>query len=318
MRSATRYIAFWIHVISRMARWQGLFALWQTRPVTSHRIALCTWSNPAHVDPEPRQAAELLRSRGHEAQVVVWHDDLDWSAFDLVVIRSTWDYFERVAEFLAWVDRVEVESRIVNPASVIRWNVHKGYLAELGAAGVPVLPMLVLPHGSQEVAAAIAATGWEKVVVKPAVDGGARQAALGGATSAPLLEHAQRITALGDVVVQPYAAGIEEGEVSLVVFGGEVSHAVRKVPAGGDYRVQAHHGGAELPHTVTEAELATARAALALAPAGVVYARVDLVEHEGVPTVMELELIEPDLFLRLGEHALERFVDVIEAQLPRA
>ena len=95
-----------------------------------------------------------------------------------MVIRSTWDYFERLAEFLAWVDRVEVESRIVNPASVIRWNVHKGYLAELGAAGVPVLPMLVLPHGSQEVAAAIAATGWEKVVVKPAVDGGARQAAL--------------------------------------------------------------------------------------------------------------------------------------------
>ena len=103
-----------------------------------------------------------------------------------------------------------------------------------------------------------------------------------------------------------------------VFFDGEVSHAVRKVPASGDYRVQAHHGGSEEPHVVTEAELATARAALALAPAGVVYARVDLVEHEGVPTVMELELIEPDLFLRADDRALERFVDCVEGQLPSA
>ena len=301
-----------------MACWQGPPALWQTRVVTPHRIALCTWSNPAHVDPEPQQAAELLRSRGHRAEVVVWHDDLDWSAYDLVVIRSTWDYFERLEEFLAWVDRVHVQSRLINPPSVVRWNAHKGYLAELGAAGVAVLPMLVLPHGSQDVAAAIAATGWGEVVVKPAVDGGARQTALGAAASDSLLEHARRLAVLGDVVVQPYAAGIEHGEVSLVVFGGEVSHAVRKVPAAGDYRVQAHHGGAELPHTVTDAELATARAALALAPVGVVYARVDLVEHEGVPTVMELELIEPDLFLRVDAHAVERFVDAIEAQLPSA
>ncbi len=286
--------------------------------MTSHRIALCTWSNPVHVDPEPRQAAELLQARGHRAEVVAWHDDLDWSVYDLVVIRSTWDYFERLEEFLTWVDRVHVQSRIINPPSVVRWNAHKGYLAELGAAGVAVLPMLVLPQGSQDVAAAIAATGWDEAVVKPAVDGGARQAARGAAASDTLLAHAQRLVALGDVVVQPYAAGIEQGEVSLVVFGGEVSHAVRKVPARGDYRVQAHHGGAELPHTVTDAELATARAALASAPDGVVYARVDLVEHEGVPTVMELELIEPDLFLRLDEHALGRFVDVIEAQLASA
>ncbi len=284
--------------------------------MTARRIALCTWSDPAYVDPEPRQAADILRARGHEADVLVWHDvDVDWSAYDLVVVRSTWDYFDRLDEFLAWVDRVNVESRIVNPPSVIRWNVHKGYLAELGAAGVAVLPMLVLPRGSVDVASSIRATGWDRVVVKPAVDGGARQAALGETASTALVQHAERIVALGDVVVQPYAPGIEAGEVSLLLFDGELSHAVRKVPADGDYRVQAHHGGSELPHTVTEAELATARAALALAPAGVVYARVDLVEHDGVPTVMELELIEPDLFLRVDDRALERFVDCIEAQL---
>ncbi len=291
--------------------------LWQTRPVTSHRIALCTWSNPAYIDPEPRQAAELLRARGHDAEVVVWHDDVDWSAFDLVVIRSTWDYFDRLEEFLAWVDRVDVESRIINSPKVVRWNVHKGYLAELGAAGVGVLPMLVLPRGAQDVATSLAATGWGRVVVKPAVDGGARQTALGETASPELVEHAARLVGLGDVVVQPYAPGIEDGEVSLLFFDGELSHAVRKVPAAGDYRVQAHHGGSELPHAVSDAELATARAALALVPEEVAYARVDLVEHDGAPAVMELELIEPDLFLRVDDQALTRFVDCIEGRLPR-
>ncbi|GAA4716219.1 hypothetical protein GCM10025782_11460 [Pedococcus ginsenosidimutans] len=283
--------------------------------MSSHRIALCTWSDPAYVDPEPPLVAERLVARGYRADVVVWHEDVDWSAYDLVVIRSTWDYFERLEEFLAWVDRVDVESRIVNPPAVVRWNVHKGYLAELGAAGVAVLPMLVVPRGAVDVAERIAATGWEEVVVKPAVDGGARKTARGAATSPALVDHARQVVEHGDVVVQPYAPGIEDGEVSLFVFDGEVSHAVRKVPAQGDYRVQAHHGGAEHPHTASEAELATGRAALALAPAGVVYARVDLVEHEGVPTVMELELVEPDLFLRMDPDALDRYVDLVEAQL---
>jgi glutathione synthase/RimK-type ligase-like ATP-grasp enzyme len=287
----------------------------QTGPVSPHRIALCTWSDPSYVDPEPPLVAERLAARGHRADVVVWHDDVDWAAYDLVVIRSTWDYFERLEEFLAWVDRVDVESRIVNPPAVVRWNVHKGYLAELGAAGVPVLPMLVVPRGAADIEARIAATGWEEVVVKPAVDGGARKAARGLAAAPALLEHAGRIIELGDVVVQPYAPGIEDGEVSLLVFDGEVSHAVRKVPAPGDYRVQAHHGGAERPHTATAAELATARAALAVAPPGVAYARVDLVEHQGVPTVMELELVEPDLFLRVDGAALDRYVDLVEARL---
>ena len=283
--------------------------------MSPHRIALCTWSDPAYLDPEPPLVAEQLAARGHRADVVVWHADVDWSDYDLVVIRSTWDYFERLEEFLAWVDRVDVESRIVNPPAVVRWNVHKGYLAELGAAGVAVLPMLVVPRGAADIAARIAATGWEQVVVKPAVDGGARKTARGGATSPALVDHARQVVELGDVVVQPYAPGIEDGEVSLFVFGGEVSHAVRKVPAEGDYRVQAHHGGAEHPHAASPAELATARAALAVAPEGVVYARVDLVEHEGVPTVMELELVEPDLFLRMDPGALGRYVDLVEAQL---
>ncbi len=283
--------------------------------MVARRLALCTWSDPSYVDPEPPAIAAELLARGHDAEVVQWDGEVDWSRFDLVVIRSTWDYFDRLEEYLAWVDRVDAASRIINSPKVIRWNFHKGYLAELGERGVPVLPMLVVRAGADDAAAEMAATGWGDVVVKPAVDGGARQALRGSSSAAEVVAHLESMALLGDVVVQPFAEGVRDGELSLLYFGGEFSHAVRKVPAPGDYRVQAHHGGAELAHQPTEVELDTARRALAHVPEPLAYARVDLVHHEGVPTVMELELIEPDLFLRMDPRAVARFADAVLAVL---
>jgi glutathione synthase/RimK-type ligase-like ATP-grasp enzyme len=153
------------------------------------------------------------------------------------------------------------------------------------------------------------------VVVKPAVDGGAREALRTDPCSAEAAAHVERLVAAGDVVVQPFAPQIEAGETSLLFFGGELSHAVRKVPAAGDYRVQAHHGGTEHPHEPTPAELETARRAMACAPDRLTYARVDLIDVEGVPTLMELEVIEPDLFLRHDEGALGRFTAAVLAEL---
>lgn len=279
------------------------------------RFAIATWSDPSYVDPEPPLIAEELRRRGHQAQVVVWHAAEDWAEFDLVVIRSTWDYFDRLDEFLAWVDKVDKESRIINSPSVIRWNCHKGYLAELGERGIAVLPSLTLAQDSPEPVERMLATGWDEVVIKPAVDGGARQA-LKTRTGDPVAaEHVRRLVESGDTIVQPYASSVEQGEVSMFFFGGELSHAVRKVPKAGDYRVQAMHGGAEERHQPTTAEVDLARSAMALAPDRLVYARVDCIEVDGVPTLMELELIEPDLFLRMSDGSHERFVDAVVATL---
>jgi glutathione synthase/RimK-type ligase-like ATP-grasp enzyme len=157
--------------------------------------------------------------------------------------------------------------------------------------------------------------GWEEVVVKPAVDGGARETLRAPSGSAEAAAHTARLAAAGDVVVQPYAAQIEAGETSLLFFGGEFSHAVRKVPAPGDYRVQEHHGGTEHPHEPTGRELETARRAMACAPGRLTYARVDLVDVDGVPTLMELEVIEPDLFFRADDEAMGRFVTAVLAEL---
>lgn len=278
------------------------------------RIALCTWSDPAYDDPEPLQVAAELRSLAHEAEVVVWHDpSVDWSSFDLVVIRSTWDYFDRLDEYLQWVDHVDSVSRIINSPRVIRWNSHKGYLLELGEAGIPVLPTLALEEGAADPVARMVATGWGEVVIKPAVDGGARGALKAPAGSAEAGAHLRALVAVGDAIVQPYAAGVEAGEVSLFFFGDELSHAVRKVPKPGDYRVQALHGGSEEVHAPTEAELGVAGRAIDCAPEALVYARVDLIDVDGQPTLMELELIEPDLFLRMAPGAVQRFAAAVAA-----
>jgi glutathione synthase/RimK-type ligase-like ATP-grasp enzyme len=283
--------------------------------VTTHRIALCTWSDPSYVDPEPPQIAEALCALDFDAEVVVWHAEVDWASFDLVVIRSTWDYFDRLDEFLAWADRVDSVSRLINSPRTIRWNSHKGYLAELGAAGIPVLPSLALAKGAAHPVERMAATGWGDVVIKPAVDGGARQALKTTSGSPEATDHVVRLVGAGDTIVQPYAPSVELGETSLFFFGGAFSHAVRKVPKAGDYRVQALHGGSEEVHEPTAAELDVAGRAMALAPDELVYARVDLIDVDGQPTLMELELIEPDLFLRMAAGSVGRFAAAVAAQV---
>lgn len=281
----------------------------------SRRVALCTWSDPSYVDPEPPAIAAALQARGHQADVLAWHSDTRWDAYDLVVIRSTWDYFGRLDEFLAWVDAVGSVTRIINPPSVIRWNSHKGYLSELGAAGIPVLPSLALPRGALDGLVQLSRTGWSEVVIKPAVDGGARLALKAPADSPGAAGHLERLLRDGDVIVQPYAPGVVRGETSLLFFDGKLSHAVRKVPKDGDYRVQALHGGSEEVHEATAGELDVAAAAMALAPDELAYARADFIEVQGQATLMELELIEPDLFLRTSPGALDRCVDMVESRL---
>ena len=287
--------------------------------VTVSRIALCTWSDPMYDDPEPPAIADELRGLGHDAEVVVWHDrSVDWGSYDLVVIRSTWDYFDRLDEYLQWAVHVDSVSRIINSPRVIRWNSHKGYLLELAEVGIPVLPTLALARGATDPVERMVATGWGEVVVKPAVDGGARGALKAPAGSPEAADHLRALVRTADTIVQPYAPSVEAGEVSLFFFGGELSHAVRKVPKPGDYRVQALHGGSEEVHVPTDAELDVATRAMGLAPDTLVYARVDLIDVDGQPTLMELELIEPDLFLRMAPGSGARFAAAVVAALDPA
>lgn len=259
-------------------------------------------------DLESHLLLEILERRGVSARLVPWDSAYDWAATDVVVIRSPWDYFERLDEFLEWTQRVESITRLANPSTVVRWNTHKGYLLDLAAADVAIVPTRLVPQGTIDVPTELLPDG--EIVVKPAVSVGAIGALRSRSDDPRAAAHIIDLARNGDVLVQPFIPSVlDSGETSLMFAGGRLSHAVRKVPAPGDYRVQDHHGGTVEPHQATPDEIALAKAALAVAPSSTTYARVDLVSTGRGPVVMELELVEPALFLDADPRAAENFVD---------
>ncbi|RSS71339.1 RimK family alpha-L-glutamate ligase [Streptomyces sp. WAC06273] len=282
------------------------------------RIALvtCRPGPRVSVDRDLPVLARALADAGASASVEVWDDaGVDWAAFDLALIRSTWDYSWRADEFTAWAERCGGATRLANPAPVVRWNTDKRYLADLAAAGVPTVPTSYAAPGE-----APALPDGHEYVVKPTSGAGARFAARytpgEHATAVRQVErmHAEGFTAM----VQPYMRAIDTaGERALQFFGGRLLHASRKgaVLAPGtpyDARKVAHPGLE--PWTPTAAEVAVAEAALAAVPGAAepLYARVDLVDgDDGRPRVMELELVEPNLFLWLHERSLPWVVEAV-------
>ncbi|MEU1051889.1 hypothetical protein [Streptomyces sp. NPDC005876] len=285
------------------------------------RIALVT-CRPGERVAEDRDLPVLVRALGEagaEASAVAWDDPgVDWAGFDLALIRSTWDYSWRVGEFTAWAERCGKATRLLNPAGVVRWNADKRYLGDLAEAGVPVVPTRYAAPG--EVADL---PEDHEYVIKPASGAGARFAA----RYAPgerdrARRHVERMHAEGfTAMVQPYLRAVDTaGERAVQYFGGRLLHASRKgaVLAPGtayDERKVAHPGLE--PWTPTRAELAVAERALAAVPARageLLYARVDLVDGEdGRPRVMELELVEPNLFLFLHPGSLPEVVAAVLA-----
>lgn len=281
------------------------------------RVLLATAAALPAADDETPRVLRALEALGIDAAVAGWPDvGAPWADADLVVVRSTWDYADDPAAFLAWADDVASTTAVRNPPAVLRWNAHKGYLADLAAHGVAVLPTALVPQGAPDEAVerAAAAMGPD-VVVKPAVDVGGRGARRGAPGDPGLLEHACGLVALGDVLVQPCATSIAtEGEHSLVLLHGEPLLARRKVPGGGDFRVHEHHGGRTEVAPLDGELVALAEAALAATPAPVLYARADAVRFEGRLHLMELELIEPYLYLR-GDDEVAAVAAAIAAEL---
>ncbi|MFJ4470943.1 RimK family alpha-L-glutamate ligase [Streptomyces sp. NPDC089424] len=285
-------------------------------------LATCRPGPEVSVDPDMPGLVAALREAGADAVAVEWdRDDVDWGGFDLVLIRSTWDYSWRSAEFLEWVAACGKATRLANPADVVRWNTDKRYLGELAAAGVPVVPTRYVAPGE-----AAELPHDREFVVKPTSGAGARFAARYTPDQhGSAVRHLDRLHAEGfTAMVQPYVAGIDvSGERALQFFGGRLLHASRKgaVLARGtayDERKIAHPG-LEVWEP-TRDELAVAERALGAVPGApeLLYARVDLVDGEGgEPRVMELELVEPNLFLSLHGASVPRVVEAVLAAAGR-
>jgi glutathione synthase/RimK-type ligase-like ATP-grasp enzyme len=267
-------------------------------------------------------AVAPLEERGWAVEFVPWRADAAWSRFDVVVIRTPWDYHADAGGFVAVLERIVGSgARLENALDTVRWNLDKRYLAELEGAGVPVVPTR-WSRGLKPAAVEAAARAWgvAEVVVKPTVGASAHDAyrLAVRADGSPAAELGERFRDRG-VMIQPYLPAVTSvGERSIVYVAGRYSHAIDKVPAPGDFRVQEEHGGDIRAVDPDEGSLDVARRALAAVPGPVpLYARVDLLPHPSLgPVVGELELIEPSLYLRMDAGAPHRFADAI-AELSR-
>ena len=267
------------------------------------KIALATSAAWPNLSPDDANLGEELAGAGFKAQPVVWSDPaVDWSAFDLVIIRSCWDYHLRCDEFLAWAKRLEKEDvAIANTASTLKWNAHKSYLFDLERKGVRVPATLLLKKGAKA-----PRPEERRLVIKPAVSASAHETHLVDSTDAPPL--LERMLAHGDVIVQEFISEVTtDGEWSLIFFDRELSHAVKKAPRRGDFRVQEEHGGSSDAGTPPASVRLLAEQALNAVDEDLLYARVDVVERASGALLMELELIEPGLFFRKDPLAGRRF-----------
>ena len=269
------------------------------------------------LDPDDRLAVDALARRGLSAAPAVWNDaSVDWSNAGTCIVRSTWDYHLHFDRFMEWAAHVDAVARaLYNPLSVIRWNAHKSYVRQLSEMGAPMVPTAWIARGeSADVGAIVRRLGWKRAVVKPAVGLATRGVLAFDATDdgiAKAQRHAAGLLADHDVMLQPFIASVErEGERALVFIGGEYSHAASKTA----FQPLAAAGEAgELPVVADADEIAVARAVIRLAAPDLLYARVDLVRDDsGKPLVIELELVEPSLFLGMHPEAPERFASALQ------
>ncbi|HEY6894384.1 MAG TPA: hypothetical protein VI258_09470 [Rhodanobacteraceae bacterium] len=291
-------------------------------------IALVTAAAARNLDEDLAPLEAALHAAGAAPSIVEWDDAaVDWTSFDLAVLRSTWDYSTRLAEFLRWVDRVSPLTTLVNPREVVRWNTDKHYLAHLASAGVPVVPSTFVESGDDARRAldAFLAGGGDEFVVKPSVGAGSRDAQRYARDEHDAaLAHAQRLLdEKRSVLLQPYLARVDaHGETALIFFAGAFSHAIRKGPLlkRGEGPTRALFATEHImPRTPGADEIAVAERTLAAMPFGeLLYARVDLIhDDDGAPRVLELELTEPSLFFGHAEGSADRFARAILARAGR-
>lgn len=285
------------------------------------KIALAVGREYKEITVEDKLLANCLRGKGFDAQTLVWDEpNPAENDFDAVVVHSCWGYHKQPQKFLNWIAEIEKRNiQIFNPPPVLRLNLDKSYLRELAAKSVELPPTVWFQKNeSGDLTKILRERGWRKAVLKPTVSATAWRTFLVAPENAarlqPEFEHLLRT---GGALVQEFVGEIEtRGEWSFVFFDKKFSHAVLKRAKAGDFRVQNNFGGtiefdAEPPRGFVE----TARKIVSAVPEDLLYARVDVVEAKNGFCLMELELIEPQLFLENNSSALQKFADAIGGRL---
>jgi len=286
--------------------------------MTKFDITFATYAQLPDGDPDDLLALDILKNRGYMVRTAIWNDcSVDWSESGLCVLRSTWDYHLHYADFISWVERVAAQTKLFNPIELIRWNSNKkSYMQDLANQGAPVIETVWAEKDSVvDLRQLLKRRGWGKAVIKPGVGCGTfnvKRVSNEPASLAAGQTHLDSLLHVGDAMVQPYLTAVETyGERALVFIDGQYSHATFK-PA---FQALLPTGQAgEQPTKATHEEIEVAAQILTLAPEKPLYARVDLVpNNEGQISLLELELVEPSLFLSMDpDLAPPLFADAIE------
>ncbi|MBT8495776.1 MAG: ATP-grasp domain-containing protein [Deltaproteobacteria bacterium] len=277
------------------------------------RIALATCESLADLFPSDKLLADCLRATGHEVAPWVWTRPRP-DSLDGIVIRTTWDYWHRADAFRSWLESLR-DVPVLNSVDTLLWNLDKRYLHELAEAGVTI-PRTEFHSDRFELGPTMDRMDLERVVIKPAISAGGDDTFVVERPAAAAEQHEiDRLTDRGILMVQEFLPEIADGELSLVYLGGEYSHTVRKRAAAGEFRIHVEHGGTVESDSPDQRLIEAADRVVASLPEVPAYARVDGVVRNDTLVLMELELIEPELFFDYSEGSAQRFAAVIETRL---
>jgi len=255
----------------------------------------------------------LFKQHNITAKAVIWDDpSVDWTTFDYLLFRNTWDYYQKEEAFNLWLTKMEsLGIKTLNPIAIIQQNKHKFYLKELENKGVLILPTIFLEKNSKKKLEDVLPKNWKKIVIKPAFSAGSYLTKLVNQSEIDSIqkefnEHFET----KDFLLQEFRPEIKElGETSFIFFNGKFSHAINKKPMEGDFRVQIQYGGNYTLIEPTIELINQAQAILNQIPEQLLYARIDGIVKDKQLHLMEIELIEPDLYFDIAIGSRERFVE---------
>jgi glutathione synthase/RimK-type ligase-like ATP-grasp enzyme len=278
------------------------------------RIALATAAHLPLGSEDDQVLLEAMRAADIDVASAIWDEQADWTQFDVVMLRSIWDYHLKYARFLQWLGQLEAAgTRVINDTNVVRWNADKHYMLDLERRGVRITPTrAVKSRDHSSLADIMRETGWQHAVIKPTVSSTGYETWFVGA---PCSEHDESRFTLQrqhmDVLVQEFAEGVRDGEMSFVFLGGEYSHAVLKRAAGAEFRIHVEHGGTVETYTPRQEQVAWARDVMEKVHEPWTYARVDAVADAEGLLLMELELLDPELFFKYEPSAAQQLISAI-------
>lgn len=276
-------------------------------------IGILTCRKLPLLNPPDQILIPLLLENGLRAEPVIWNDkNVNWKSYDYLIVRNIWDYYLETKAFEEWLDLMEdLKIQVLNSVRVVRQNMHKFYLKEFRESGIRIIPTLFSGQNSPVSLGEVLARQWDQIVIKPAVSAGSHLTNIYRAEDLDA-EAFDEVVSGNDWLIQPFLKEIEtNGEISMIFFNGRFSHAILKKPKEGDFRVQSQYGGQYQLFEPAQELIATGQKVISQINEPLLYGRVDGLMIDGTFNLMELELIEPDLYFQYDERIAQRYIKEI-------